>query len=211
MLERFGLVFEKAKPFYENGDPGHDLAHIVRVIETCQRLGPAEGANQEILLPAACLHDIVNLPKNHPERAHASGMAAERSIIVLTDAGYTSEEINRIASVIAEHSFSRGSKPSSIESALLQDADRLDALGAVGIMRAVTCGCKLGASYYNGDDPFAANRALDDRAFTLDHFYTKLFKLPEQMNTESAKVEASKRLRFMTFFVEQLKNEIGLS
>jgi uncharacterized protein len=191
------------EPNYNNGDPGHDFAHICRVVELVKKLGRDEGANLEVLIAAAYLHDIVNLPKDHTKRSQASELAATRSRKILQDIGYDEELIEKNCVVVLEHSYALGKKPSSIESSILQDADRLDALGAIGIMRTVSCGCRLGASYYDIDEPIADSRNLDDKRFTLDHFYVKLFKLPELMNTDSAK-----RIEFMKIFVEQLRSEI---
>lgn len=163
----------------------------------------------EHLLPAAILHDVVNLPKNHPERSRASRMAAEKSRQILKEADYPEADIETILKIITEHSYSRGLKPSSIESAVLQDADRLDALGAIGVMRTVTTGSRLGCTYYNPIDAIPSGRPLDDKAFTVDHFFAKLFQLPELMNTEPGKAEAKRRVAFMQTFLTQLENEIG--
>ncbi|MEK6628584.1 MAG: HD domain-containing protein, partial [Bdellovibrionota bacterium] len=202
---------DKAKIFYDNGDPSHDFVHILRVVENCRRLGHAVQANLKILLPAAILHDVVNLPKNHPERLQASQMAAEKSRQVLAEVGYSEFEIDKIAEIITEHSYSLGCKPTSIESAVLQDADKLDALGAIGVMRTVSSGCRLGASYYDPAEPIAHERCLNDKAYTIDHFFTKLYKLPDLMNTEAAKIEAKERVYFMRSFLNQLTKEVFLS
>lgn len=212
-MHRFGSrierLLENARAFYDNGDPSHDFSHVRRVMSTCGTLAPTIGANLDIVLAAAVLHDIVNLPKNHPERAQASARAAEQSQAYLEEAGFTPEEIARIRSVITEHSFSRGMKPSSPESAVLQDADRLDSLGAIGILRTATCGARMGSSYYDAAEPFARTRGLDDKAFTIDHFYVKLLKLPELMNTDAGRREANRRAGFMLQFLETLRSEIG--
>ena len=207
-MTRIETLFEDAKTFYENGDPGHDVEHISRVMENCRLLSQNEDANLEILLAAAMLHDVVNLAKNHPERLQASQMAAEKSKSILTKARFSRDEIDTISSVITEHSYSLGRKPSSKESAILQDADKLDAIGAIGIMRAVTCGGRLGSSYYHTEDPLAERRSPDERAYTIDHFFTKLFKLPDLMNTPGGKAEANRRVDFMRAFLGQLKSEI---
>ncbi len=209
-MTRIEQLFELAQGFYTSDDPGHDLAHIQRVMQTCSRLATAERANGEIALAGAILHDIVNLPKNHPERKRASQMAAEKGQELLRQVGFSATEIDHVSQVVIEHSFSLGKKPSSIESAILQDADRLDALGAIGVMRTVSCGVRLGAGYYSSVDPFARGRDLDDHSFTIDHFSTKLFKLPELMNTESARAEANARVGFMRDFLQQLEREISL-
>ena len=208
-MQRIEALLEMAKGSYDNGDPAHDIAHINRVIATCKSLCTTEAADAKIVLAAAILHDVVNLPKNHPERLKASEMAAEKSRNMLSDCGFSALEINRIATVITEHSYSLGKKPSSVESAILQDADKLDAVGAIGIMRALSCGYRLGSSYYHEEDPFAENREFNDKAYTIDHFFTKLCKLPDLMNTASAKKEARRRVEFMRAFLAQLKSEIA--
>lgn len=177
-------------------------------MKTCQSLAASENADTAITLAGALLHDIVNLPKDHPERKHASRMAAERAHGLLVDAAFSEAEIKHVQQVILEHSFSLGLRPSSIESAIVQDADRLDAVGAIGVLRVTSCGCRLGAAYYHRQDPFATARPLDDKSFTVDHFFTKLFQLPELMNTAAAKTEAAKRVEFMRDFLAQLENEI---
>jgi uncharacterized protein len=102
-----------------------------------------------------------------------------------------------------------GKAPSMLESAILQDADKLDALGAIGIMRTVTSGCLMGADYYDQEEPFVLERPYNDKKFTLDHFFVKLFNLPELMNTQSGKEEAIKRREFMQSFLKQLEQEIS--
>ncbi len=208
MNQRMKKLTELIKKKYNNDDPGHDFAHIMRVIATCNSIGKSAGANLEILIPAALLHDVVNLPKDHPERKQASQKAAEEAKSILKNFDYSENEVSQITTVIIEHSYSLGKRPSNIESAVLQDADRLDALGAIGIMRTVTCGCRLGASYYDVGDPFAKVRELDDKRFTIDHFFVKLFKLADTVNTQDAKNEANKRIEFMRFFLDQLAKEI---
>lgn len=208
MNNRIQKLTEIIKDKYNNGDPGHDFAHIMRVVELCKRIGNKVEANLEVLIPAAMLHDVVNLPKDHPERKQASQKAAEEAKSILRELEYSNEEIGLIETVIIEHSYSLGKKPSCIESAVLQDADRLDALGAIGIMRTVTCGCRLGANYYDVEDPFAKDRELNDKQFTIDHFFVKLFKLADTFNTQEAKDEAQRRIQFMNGFLDQLGNEI---
>lgn len=208
MTSRFEKLKESVRATYDNGDASHDFAHIERVLTSCRRIGETVDADFEILLPAGLLHDIVNVPKNHPDRRVASEQAAEKAKAVLIEFGYTNEECARIGQVILEHSFSRGLAASSIESACLQDADRLDAIGAIGVMRTTTCGAKMGASYYDLVEPLAKERALDDRRFTLDHFEVKLFKLAGSMNTDYGREEGARRARFMRAFVEQLLSEL---
>lgn len=212
MDSRLEKVIDLVRGTYDsNGDPSHDFAHILRVLNTCKSIGLKSGADLTILLPAALLHDVINVPKNHPDRLRASEMAAQEAAGILKSVGYSDDEIKKISVVIHEHSYSLGKTPSCLESAIMQDADRLDALGAVGIMRAVTCAAKMGTPrYYHPTEMIASTRALDDRTYAIDHFFVKLFKLVEKMNTEEGRLEAKRRGEFMNQFLTQLKGEVSV-
>ncbi len=189
-------------------DVAHDEMHLARVISAAIEIGVAEGADLEVLLPAAALHDVVNVPKNHPDREQASAMAADAARPILSEAGYTEKEITAIAQAILEHSFSAGLKPTSLESAVLQDADRLDSLGAFGVLRTASTAARMGGFYHHAADPDAKARELDDRQYMLDHFYKKLLRLPDMMNTAKGREEAQKRLTFMNSFLEEFYREL---
>lgn len=206
--DRFDRLLVLAHHRYDTGDAAHDFAHISRVIASCRRLGEAENADLTILLPAALLHDVVNLPKDHPERHRGSELAAEEAAVLLREVGYEEAAIARIQRVIVEHSFSAGHRASSVESEVMQDADRLDALGSIGLMRMIAVGGKLGRAFYDEEDPLAERREFDDRRFTIDHMGTKLFKLAGAMNTKAGRVEAERRTESMRVFLAQLMTEI---
>lgn len=205
-MNRIDHLSRKAQELYKSEDPAHDWAHVQRVLANCRRLQAAEGGDLEILLAAALLHDIVNLPKNHPQRRQASAMSA-RAAREYLKADFSAEEIERICAAIEEHSFSLGKRPGTLEAALLQDADRLDAVGAIGVMRTVATGSKMGSPFYCPDEPFAKSRQLEDR-FMVDHFFIKTLKLAEGMNTATARRLADSRVDFMRGFLEQLNLEI---
>ena len=208
MDSRFSRLLEAVQPHYDNGDPGHDFAHVRRVMNAARRIAEDVGADLNIVMPAALLHDVINVPKNSPDRMAASAKASEAAKVHLRAADYVEAEIERICTVILEHSYSLGKAPSSLESAVMQDADRLDALGAVGMMRTTSCGVKMGARYYDPAEPIAQTRALDDKLNTLDHVYVKLIKLEAKMNTEIGKREAKRRTDFMLAFMTQVESEI---
>lgn len=189
-------------------DPAHDLSHVQRVVKTALALCQQEDAQIEIVLPAAYLHDCFTFPKNHPERAKSSTMAADKATQFLKEIGYPSEFINDIHHAICAHSYSANIAPTTLEAQIVQDADRLDSLGAVGIARCLQVSASFGSSLYQIDDPFCQNRDLDDKRYTVDHFYTKLFKLEALMNTPSAKQEAKRRTDYMKAFLSQLSIEI---
>ena len=194
---------------FKTGDSAHDLAHIQRVVANAKTLLKTESADYDIVITSAWLHDCVVLPKNHPERKSASKMAADKAIEFLAKTDFPNNKLDAVAHAIEAHSFSAGIKPKSIEAEIVQDADRIDALGAVGIARCFVVGGQLDRPLYNPKDPFCESRKPDDLIWTIDHFYSKLFKLPETMNTEGARKEAKKRVEFMESYLERLSHEIG--
>ena len=189
-------------------DPSHDLAHSLRVALWVLKLGGGEINFREAVV-AALLHDVVNVPKNSPDRAKASALSAAYASEFLPASQFDETAIARIADAIEDHSFSRGMAPRNFLGAVLQDADRLEAVGALGIFRTASCGAVMGAQYLNADDPWARHRSLDDKRYTVDHFFVKLLRLESTFNTEAARVEAAKRTAFMRDFLRQLGDEIG--
>jgi uncharacterized protein len=133
---QWGPVFERFVRDRGGSDPAHDLDHVRRVVSWSVRLTRAERARVEVTYPAAWLHDCANVPKDASDRGRASTLAAEQASDFLRSAGYVFADIAQIAHAIAAHSFSAGIAPTTLEAAIVQDADRLDALGAIGIARA---------------------------------------------------------------------------
>jgi len=192
----------------EGPDPAHDRDHVVRVVAMAKRLAQSEGARPEVVVPAAWLHDCVTFPKDSPRRALASREAAQRAGEFLADAGYPAELIPAIRHAIEAHSFSAGITPETLEARVVRDADRLDALGAVGIARCLMIGGALALPLYAREEPFPRTRKPDDAAYVLDHFFVKLLKLPATMQTAAGRAEAKRRQRFMEAFLRQLEAEI---
>nr|WP_202612670.1 HD domain-containing protein [Vibrio toranzoniae] len=189
-------------------DAAHDISHIKRVVKTAKALCANEQAKLEVVLPAAYLHDCFTFPKNHPDRAQSSQMAADKAISFLQSIDYPTSYLDEIHHAIVTHSYSANITPETLEAQIVQDADRLDSLGAIGIARCLYVGQNFNAELYNHKDPFAKQRDLDDKHYSVDHFYVKLFKLAETMNTESAKLEANKRTDYMRGFLDQLASEV---
>jgi len=208
LMQTFEKLTQIVQTQHPQNDPSHDFLHVVRVRKKCEEIGNQIGAKLDILIPAALLHDIVNVPKNHPQRAEAADLSAAAASKILSDLGMCSTQIEAVLTTIREHSFSAGRPPTSLESAILQDADRLDSIGAIGIARTFSCGTLLGSLFYHPSEPFAQNRSLADKYYMLDHFYAKLVKLADLMNTPPAQVEAKKRAELMNLFLQQLKTEI---
>jgi uncharacterized protein len=197
------------KPFYTLDDPAHDWPHVGRVLSMAFKLAQGVSVDLVCLEAAVYCHDLVNLPKNHPDRSQASFLGAEKAAPLLKHAGLSENEIKKIQQIILEHSFSKGLRPTSLEAAILQDADRLDSLGAIGILRCASVNTQMKTSFYDPSDPFAEKRELDDKKYMLDHYFVKIFRLPDLMNTEAGRIEAHKRVEFMKSFLYQLRQEIN--
>lgn len=190
-------------------DPAHDITHVKRVVQNTLRLTAAENGNAEVTVPAAWLHDCVSVTKDSPLRAQASKLAAQEAVRFLESVDYTPALLSGIYHAIEAHSFSANINTESLEARIVQDADRLEALGAIGITRCFLTGGSMGTALYESSDPFAENRDPDDRSYTLDHFYCKLLGLADTMKTEAGKAEAVKRTDYMREFLAQLAEEIG--
>lgn len=192
----------------ESADPAHDLAHVKRVVANARRIAHVEGARLEIVLPAAWLHDCVVVPKNSPHRSGASREAADAATAYLTSIEYPAEILPAIGHAIEAHSFSAGTPPASLEARVVQDADRLDALGAVGVARCLMLGGSLRTPLYHPGEPLPETREPDDSKYVIDHFFTKLLRLQETMQTETGRHEALSRTAFLREFLDQLGSEI---
>lgn len=207
-MNRIQNLIPLVKDYYNSPDPAHDWAHVGRVAATARQLCEGNNVNVECVLAGVYCHDIVNLPKDHPDRKNASTLAAAEAEPLLIKAGFTQEEVEIIKRAIIEHSFSKGLKPSCLEAAIVQDADRLDALGAIGILRCAAVNTQMKARFYDPFDPLAEQRELDDKTFMLDHYSVKLYKLPELMNTPLAKKLANQRVHYMKTFINELMSEV---
>jgi len=189
-------------------DAAHDFDHIMRVFKNAQNICKKENANEKLVLSAVLLHDIISYPKSDKRSKLSSIKSAEESKKILKKFNFTKEEIQIISDAIRDHSFSRNVIPTTLEGKILQDADRLDAIGAIGIARVFAVGGSEKRPFYNIQDPFCKSRIPDDKIWTLDHFYRKLLKLESLMNTKSGKIEAKKRTRVLKDFLNELKKEI---
>ncbi|GLR05694.1 phosphohydrolase [Vibrio hyugaensis] len=189
-------------------DAAHDLSHVRRVVKTARQLAEQEGADLAVVLPAAYLHDCFTYPKDHPNRKQSSTIAATKAISFLESIDYPAQYHDAIAHAIESHSFSANITPNTLEAQVVQDADRLDALGAIGVTRCIQVSTLFDAALYNEQDMFAEHRELEDKRFTIDHFQTKLFKIVETMNTRAAYEEGLKRKAFMQSYLEQLRQEV---
>jgi uncharacterized protein len=182
-------------------DGAHDANHLDRVWRNAQALLPHHPEADALVVLAACyLHDLVNLPKNDPERAQASRRSAQLARHQLAWMGFPPERLDAVAHAIEAHSFSAAIPAESIEARIVQDADRLDALGAVGLARMFYIAGMMGSALAHPTDPLAQQRAPDDRAYSLDHIAVKLATLPGMMQTEGGRKLGQERLAWLESF-----------
>ncbi|MGR9439960.1 HD domain-containing protein (plasmid) [Rhizobium leguminosarum] len=211
-MDLTGLTDHLEKAFARlagDDDASHDIHHIRRVKSVALEIADMEGqADHSVLLAAAYLHDLVNLPKNSPDRARASALSADAAVPVLQELGFEEGRIEAIRHAIIAHSFSANIAPTTLEAKILQDADRIDALGAIGMARTFLIAGKIGTMLFDGADPFATERPLDDRRFAIDHFAVKLLKLPETMQTASGRAIAERRTETIRNFLKALGEEL---
>lgn len=199
-------------------DGGHDWGHLWRVYSNAHRIFEGEVQVQSedgdelwtIIATAALCHDVINLPKDDLCRAQASTLAAQEAagFMVTCSDWWTLERLMRLADAIRCHSYSSGFVATSLEAKILSDADRLDALGAVGVARTFAVGGALGRPIATDVDPLAKARVPDDTSSSLDHFFCKLFTLRERMYTDTGRAIADTRLEFMHGFVHVLGHEL---
>jgi uncharacterized protein len=207
-LERLRQVAERRTP---GDEPAHDWQHVTRVAHNARLVAEAEGARAEIAVAAALLHELFNYPKDHPDSARSGDVCAEQALAVLRDEGWPADDAEAIAYCIRVHSFSRGIHPETLEARVLQDADRLDAIGAIGIARCFATCAAMKRPFYDPADPLCAGREPDDKQWGVDHFYRKLLKIPATLHTRAAREIAAGRTRFMDEYLRQLAAEVGAS
>lgn len=208
-LAQWESQFEAFVAAQVKADPGHDLSHIRRVVATTKQLSERADADMNIALPAAWLHDCVVVGKSDPLRAQASRLSAQRARAQLISWYYPSQYIEPICHAIEAHSFSANIEPVTLEAKIVQDADRLDALGAIGIARCFAVGGSLQRPIYIESDPFCESRKANDQQASLDHFYQKLLNLPQTLSSEVGRQEGLRRVKFMRVFLEQLRAELA--
>jgi uncharacterized protein len=191
-------------------DGAHDLGHLDRVWKSCRLIAMNEpGADGDVLAAAAYFHDAVNLPKDSPDRAAASRLSADLAVRELAAMGFDAGKLAMVHHAIAAHSFSARIAPETVEARVLQDADRLEALGAIGLARMFMVAGQMGGGLFDPVDPMALERPLDDRRFALDHLEVKLFGLVDTMRTATGRAIAAERAEWMHSFRTRLLSEIG--
>lgn len=201
-------VYLEAARAASSVDPAHDILHVERVVANAKRILAGEGGREEVVIPALMLHELFSYPKGHPQSKFSGDVCAEKARVVLESSGYPEDDLPLVLDCIANHSFSKGVVPDSLEGKIVQDADRLDAIGAIGIARMFATCAQMQRPFYQSEDPFCVNRPPDDKLYGMDHFYTKLLKLSDQMHTRTAREIALLRQEFMVQFLKQWGQEL---
>jgi uncharacterized protein len=195
--------FVKAK--FEGEGSGHDWWHIYRVWQVAQTIARKEKADTFIVELGALLHDIVDFKFNEDEEG--GGKATQKWLI---DLDVNQEIIDKVVHIVNNVSFkgeANQNKMKSLEGKVVQDADRMDAIGAIGIGRCFAYGGYKGTEMYNPENKPKANMTKEEyknnKGTSINHFYEKLLLLKDLMNTNTGKKMAQQRHKFMEKYLEQ--------
>ncbi|WP_369899895.1 HD domain-containing protein [Bacillus manliponensis] len=196
------------KNILQNDASGHDWYHIERVHKLAVALNEKEGGNRFIIEMAALLHDVADEKLNESEEAGMKKVTGWLKGLEIEQS-----DLDQIVHIIANMSYKggHGGKVETLEGKIVQDADRLDALGAIGIARTFAYGGAKGRLMYDPKVPPREEMTKEEYRKSndpsLNHFYEKLLKLKDLMNTEAGKTEAEVRHRYMEEFIEQFMKE----
>lgn len=204
-------IAETAKRFHENDSTGHDWWHVYRVWQLAKHIAVKENANIHLVEMAALLHDMDDW-KLAPENDKKNEYSNARKLLI--ECAVDSNSIEKVIGIIKEVSFKGANvdtTPTSIEACVVQDADRLDAIGAIGIARAFAYGGSKGRPLFDPNCPSVLHSSFaeykNSKGSTLNHFYEKLLLLKDMLNTQTAIGMAEKRHKYMEQFVSQFLNE----
>ncbi|AKB27671.1 metal-dependent phosphohydrolase [Methanosarcina siciliae T4/M] len=201
---------EFAATFHEGEPSSHDMSHITRVETLCREIQKEEGGDLLILRLAALLHDV-GVIKEHEEGGDHAVYSAEIATEFLGRAGVEKKTVEAVAYCILTHRFSGGKSPEIIEARILQDADRLDALGAIGIFRSIlSMGALRMLKHTTGLDKGSSKKTVyinDPVEGFNEYMHYKPFKILDKLNTDTAKRIAEERLKIMRLYLEALNIE----
>lgn len=214
MLENY---IEKLKPYvidlFKRDSSGHDISHLIRTMNTALYLQEKEGGDRIIIGIAAFLHDVHRIMQNESGKFFSPKDSLEKVKEILSHIDLTDEQVNKICYAIEQHEEYNwnGKNVDDINTLILQDADNLDAIGAIGIGRTFSYGGSHNVIMYDDKVPLNQNddysESNGDDESTIHHFYHKLFKLGGNMNTTTAKNLANRRIEFMKTFVKEFLDE----
>jgi uncharacterized protein len=199
------IGIEEARQYYTDTDAAHDFDHVLRVLALAERIGQAEGAAMEIVRAAALLHDVARAEEEQTGACHAK-VGAERARQIL--AGHPADKVEAVAQAIASHRFRDEVIPQTLEAKVVYDADKLDAIGAIGIARAYAMAGKRGQHLW-AETPAGSLAESQSPYYTLVHEFTfKLSRLKEALFTATGRHIAEERHRYMVEFFARLEEEV---
>jgi len=204
-------TIEQARQWYQNSDAVHDFDHVLRVYHMAETLAQQEGADLEIVLAAALLHDAESASGSDELRISHHEAAAIFAGKVLKEEGWQEDRIKAVQYCILTHRFRDNRKPNTLEAKVLFDADKLDAIGAIGVARALAYAVLDGQPLF-AEPSMTFHKALkteEGEPYTAYHEYLfKLSRLKDRMQTQSGKAMAQARHDYMRGFFQQLKEEV---
>lgn len=207
------ISLEEARTFYKGAESGHDFDHILRVLAIAEKLAVEEGADIDIVKTAVLLHDIARPEEDqsHDEATDHAEMAARHAHDLLLTRGATRQFADEVAMAISTHRFRSETRPATLEAKILFDADKLDAIGAIGIARSYAIAGAHNQRLYSQPDPngSATRKQLHAEDHTpVAEFIVKLSKLKDLMHTRTAKRLAAERHEFMSQYFDRLRDEV---
>ena len=213
-MEKIITELEKRiQKLFEKDTTGHDIYHLKRVMNTALTIQEKEGGDRLIIAVSALLHDLHRIMQNETGTFCTPKQSIPKIREILNEIDLTVLQKEKILHCIEyheEYNFSKNGKTvSDIETLILQDADNLDAIGAVGIGRTFSFGGFYKVKMWIPEKPFDReiyNEAEKDPSI-IHHFYSKLMKLKENMNTKTAKKMANKRHQFMELYLNEFFDE----
>ncbi len=202
-------LIKVAKEKIPTTDVSHDFGHALRVLLNAEKIAKEENSDFDVIVPAALFHDLIVYPKNYPGKDNSQEESADTAEKILNTFGnFPKEKIEKVKTCILECSFNKGIVPKLLESKILQDADGLEATGAISIMRTYSSTGQMKRPFYNPADPFCKNREPNASKFALDLFYKRLLKVAGRMHTKTAKKIAKRRTDFLINFLKEFRLEL---
>jgi len=207
------ITIEEARSYYSGEDAAHNFEHVLRVLRLAERIGEAEGADMEVLRAAVLLHDVARVAEDEGGPCHAeTGAKRAREIL----AGYPADKVEAVAHAIATHRFRNSAVPQTVEARVLYDADKLDAIGAIGVARAYAIAGRHAQRLWAQVPHTYARRSIEqargditDAEHTPVHEYIfKLSQLKDSLFTTTARVIAIGRHDYMAQFFARLEQEV---
>jgi uncharacterized protein len=207
------ITIEEAQSYYSGKDAAHDFEHVLRVLKLAKRIGEAEGADTEILRAAVLLHDVARVAEDDGGPCHATA-GAQRAREIL--ARHPEDKVEAVAHAIATHRFRGSAVPQTVEARILYDADKLDAIGAIGVARAYAIAGRHAQRLWTTVPLAHAERSIEEARgdmanaehTPMHEFIFKLSRLRDSLFTASARTVAMGRHDYMAQFFERLELEV---